>query len=200
MEPLTRRQQQVLDYVSDHLQQQGYPPTLREIAAHLKINGTLGVIKHLQALEKKGYIAKTGGSSRGIRLTGQRGQGLTLPIVGRVAAGSLQPAIEEIDDYFTVDQEQARQGDFLLRVKGDSMIEAGILNSDLVQVRPQATAADREIVVVLVGEEATLKRFYREAGQIRLQPENSKMEPIMVRPDDDEISIIGKVVGLFRQF
>ena len=200
METITARQQQVLNYITDHIEQQGYPPTLREIAGHLKINGTLGVIKHLQALEKKGYIEKQGGSSRGIRLTGQRESGLTLPIVGRVAAGSLQPAIEEIDDYFTVDRNQARQGDFLLRVKGNSMIEAGILNGDLALVRPQTTAANGEIVVALVDDDATLKRFYREAGHVRLQPENSDMEPIIISPDDGEVRIVGKVTGLFRQF
>lgn len=200
MENLTHRQQQVLDCITDHLERQGYPPTLREIATYLKISGTLGVIKHLQALEKKGYIEKTSGRSRAIRLTGQKASGLSLPIVGQVAAGSLQPAIEEIDDYFTIDHSRARPGDFLLRVKGDSMIEAGILNGDLALVRPQATAANGEIVVVLVDDEATLKRFYRESGQIRLQPENPTMAPIIIKPDDGEVSIVGKVTGLFRQF
>ena len=200
MQPITPRQQQVLNYITEHIEQQGYPPTLREIAGHLKISGTLGVIKHLQALEKKGYIEKASGSSRGIRLTSQRKSGLALPIVGQVAAGSLQPAFEEIDDYFTVDHNQARQGDFLLRVKGDSMIEAGILNSDLALVRPQATATNGEIVVALVDDDATLKRFYREAGHVRLQPENSDMEPIIISPDDGEVRIVGKVTGLFRQF
>lgn len=205
MDNLTRRQQQVLDCIGNHIEQNGYPPTLREIAAELKISGTLGVIKHLQALEKKGYIEKEVGSSRGIRLTGQKGSGipeagLSLPIVGRVAAGSLQPAIEEIDDHFTVDRNHARKDDFLLRVKGDSMIEAGIFNGDLAQIRPQQTASDGEIVVALVDDDATLKRFYRETGHIRLQPENRHMEPIIVKADDGNIQIIGKLVGLFRQF
>jgi repressor LexA len=205
MDNLTPRQQQVLDCIGNHIEQNGYPPTLREIAAHLKISGTLGVIKHLQALEKKGHIEKEVGSSRGIRLVDRKGTGmsetgLALPIVGRVAAGSLQPAIEEIDEHFTVDRNQARKDDFLLRVKGDSMIEAGILNGDLAQIRPQQTATNGEIVVALVDDEATLKRFYREAGHIRLQPENQRMEAIIVKPEDGNIQIVGKLVGLFRQF
>ncbi|PLY00593.1 MAG: LexA family transcriptional regulator [Desulfuromonas sp.] len=200
MEPVTRRQQQVLDYVSDHLQQQGYPPTLREIAAHLNVSGTLGVLKHLQALEKKGFIEKEAGSSRGIRIVGQKGNGLALPIAGRIAAGALQPAVEEIDGYFTVDRTGGRSGDFLLQVKGDSMIEAGILNGDLVQIRPQQTASDGDIIAVLVDDEATLKRFYRGNGHIRLQPENTTMQPIIVTPGDGETRIVGKLVGLFRQF
>ena len=200
MDNLTQRQQQVLDYISEHINQNGYPPTLREIAAHLKISGTLGVIKHLQALEKKDYIEKEIGSSRGIRLIGQRVQGLALPIAGRIAAGSLQPAIEEIDDHLTVDRANGRAGDFLLRIRGESMIEAGIFNGDLVQIRPQQTAANGEIVAVLIDDEATLKRFYQESGQIRLQPENSAMEPIIVKPEDGKISIVGKVVGLYRTF
>jgi len=200
MEKLTSRQQQVLDCIADHIDRDGYPPTLREIAAVLKVNGTLGVIKHLQALEKKGYIEREAGNSRGIRLAGQKRQGISLPIVGRVAAGGLQPAIEESDDHFTVDPSQGRDGDFLLRVRGDSMIEAGILDGDLAQIRPQATANTGEIVVALVNDEATLKRFYRGNGHIRLQPENTTMQPIIVRPEDGETRIIGKLVGLFRQF
>ena len=205
MDKLTPRQQQVLDCIADHIEQNGYPPTLREIAGHLKISGTLGVIKHLQALEKKGYIEKETGSSRGIRLVGQKGANrtenvLALPIVGRVAAGSLQPAVEDIDGNFIVDRGQARDGDFLLRVKGESMIEAGIFDGDLAQVRPQHTANTGEIVVALVNDEATLKRFYRGNGHIRLQPENRDMEPIIIMPGDGETRIVGKLVGLFRQF
>ena len=205
MDKLTPRQQQVLDCIADHIEQNGYPPTLREIAGHLKISGTLGVIKHLQALEKKGYIEKETGSSRGIRLVGQKEvnrteNGLALPIVGRVAAGSLQPAGEDIDGNFIVDRGQARDGDFLLRVKGESMIEAGIFDGDLAQVRPQQTANTGEIVVALVNDEATLKRFYRGNGHIRLQQENRDMEPIIIMPGDGETRIVGKLVGLFRQF
>lgn len=200
MDDLTRRQQQVLACIDDHIERNGYPPTLREIADHLGISGTLGVMKHLQALEKKGYIEKEPGSSRGIRLAGRTGSGFALPLVGRVAAGTLQPALEEIEEYVSVDRSRARRDDFLLRVRGDSMIEAGILDGDLVQVRPQQTAQDGEIVVALVGDEATLKRFHHEGDRIRLQPENGKMEPIIVEPHDGDVAIVGRVVGLFRQF
>lgn len=200
MKNLTPRQQQVLDCIADHINRNGYPPTLREIAACLKISGNLGVIKHLQALKKKGHIEKESGSSRGIRLVGQQADSLALPIVGRIAAGPLQLAVEEADETFAVDRSLARRGDFLLRVRGESMIEAGILNGDLVQIRPQETAGDKEIVAVLVDDEATLKRFCREPDHIRLQPENRTMKPVIVRPDDGEVRIVGKVVGLFRQF
>jgi len=205
MEQLTPRQQQVLDCIAGHIDENGYPPTLREIAATLKVSGTLGVIKHLQALEKKGYLEKEIGSSRGLRLVGRDENrrtetGLVLPVVGRVAAGALQPAIEESGEHFIVDRAQARAGDFLLRVKGDSMIEAGIFDGDLAQVRPQSTAQNGEIVVVLVNDEATLKRFYRDGRQIRLQPENARLQPIILAPEDGEVRIIGKLVGLYRQF
>ena len=200
MDDLTARQRQVLACIADHIDRNGYPPTLREIADHLGISGTLGVMKHLRALEKKGYIEKEPGSSRGIRLAGRSEGGFALPLVGRVAAGALQPALEEIEEYVSVDRGRARAGDFLLRVRGDSMIEAGILDGDLVQVRPQQTAQDGEIVVALVGDEATLKRFHHEGDRIRLQPENTDMEAIIVKPDDGEVAVVGKVVGLFRQF
>ena len=200
MEQLTPRQQQVLDYIESHIGQHGYPPTLREIAAHLGISGTLGVMKHLQALEKKGYIEKDVASSRGIRLSGRPKETISLPIVGRVAAGSLQPALENIEEHFGIERGRARQGDFMLRVRGDSMIEAGILDGDLVQIRPQNTACNGEIVVVLVNDEATRKRFYREGDRIRLQPENRELEPILLRAGDGEIGIVGKVVGLYREF
>ena len=200
MEQLTPRQQQVLDYIESHIGQHGYPPTLREIAAHLGISGTLGVMKHLQALEKKGYIEKDVASSRGIRLSGRPKETISLPIVGRVAAGSLQPALENIEEHFGIERGRARQGDFMLRVRGDSMIEAGILDGDLVQIRPQKTVRNGEIVVVLVNDEATLKRFYREGDRIRLQPENRELEPILLRAGDGEIGIVGKVVGLYREF
>jgi len=197
MANLTRRQRQVLDFIREHLDGQGYPPTLREIAAHLGISGTLGVSKHLAALERKGYLQRHAGSSRGLSLT-LLSSGGRLPIVGSVPAGSLQPAREEIEGYFCLDSQQVREGDFLLRVHGNSMIEAGILNGDLAQIRPAATANDGDVVVVLVGEEATLKRFFHEGERIRLQPENRTMEPIYIGPHDDEVRIAGKVVGLFR--
>jgi len=198
MEELTPRQQQVLDFVTSCLDHCGYPPTLREIAAHLGIRGTLGAAKHLDALERKGLIRKSPGSSRGLALTERGAPAVSLPIVGTVRAGAPQPAMEEIEGHFAVDPAHRKGGAFFLRVKGDSMIGAGILDGDLALVRPQPTAASGEIVVALLDGEATLKRFFREPGRIRLQPENPLFSPIVVRPGDGDVVLVGKVVGLFR--
>lgn len=198
MEEVTARQKMVLDFIADHLERHGYPPTLREIGGHLGVSGTLGVMKHLDALERKGYIRKTAGSSRGIMITGP-GTVVSVPIVGTVRAGALQPAIEEIEGYFSIDRSRLPAEDaFFLRVKGDSMINAAILEGDLALVRPQSTAQNRDIVVAMIDGEATLKRFYRGRGHVRLQPENPNMEPIIVRPGEGELTIIGKVVGIYR--
>jgi repressor LexA len=198
MEELTPRQQKVLDFIASHLGKRGYPPTLREIAAHLAINGTLGVIKHLDALERKGFITKSAGSSRGIALV-NTAAAAPIPIVGVVRAGVPQPAREEIEGYFAVDRSLLKGSDnFFLRVKGDSMIEAGIREGDLALVRPQPQADNGDIVVALLEGEATLKRFFKEKNRIRLQPENSAMEPIIVKATASEVSIIGKVTGIFR--
>ena len=199
MKQLTDRQQQVLDCINHHIDQHSYPPTLREIAAALNINGTLGVLKHLRALEKKGLISKQEGSSRSIRVIARAGEG-KLPIVGTVRAGALQPAFEDIQGEIAIYKEDTRGGSFFLRVRGDSMIGAAILDGDLALIKPQAEADNGDIVVALVGDEATLKRFYREDGRIRLQPENPEMQPIFVGPDDNDISIIGKMVSLLRHY
>ncbi len=200
MEELTRRQQQVFDYLTATLESRGYPPTLREIAGHLKVTGTLGVMKHLDALTRKGFIRREAGSSRGITLAGPTAMATVLPIVGVVRAGTPEPAIEDIEGYFALDRDQLRSGGtFFLRVKGDSMINAAILDGDLALVRPQATADNRDIVVAMVDGEATLKRFYRERGRIRLQPENPNLEPLIISPGKAELFIIGKVVGIYRQ-
>ena len=199
MKEITLRQKKVLDFISAYLEQHGYPPTLREIGSHLKVNGTLGVMKHLDALERKGFIRKTSGSSRGIALTGSAPGAVALPILGTVRAGALNLAIEEIEGHFTIDRARLPSEDaFFLRVKGDSMIKAASLDGDLALVRPQATAQNKEIVVAMVGDEATLKRFYRKRDHIRLQPENPAMEPIIVRKGEGEVTIIGKVVGIYR--
>ncbi|MBJ6749796.1 transcriptional repressor LexA [Geomonas anaerohicana] len=199
MEQLTSRQQQVLEIVSRHIEAYGYPPTLREIGAKLGVSGTLGVLKHLEALEKKGYLRRQEGSTRGITLNRQ-GQGASLPIVGTVRAGALHPAIEDIEGHFTIDRSQLdKGGTFFLRVKGDSMIHAHIKEGDLALVRPQPDAHNKDIVVAMVAGEATLKRFYREANRIRLQPENPNYDPIFVHEGDGEVSIVGKVVGIYRQ-
>lgn len=198
MEELTPRQQQVLAFVTEFIDANGYPPTLREIAAHLEVNGTLGVMRHLDALDKKGYLTKAAGSSRGIVLAG-RASAVPLPIVGVVRAGLPQPAVEDIEGFFAIDSTQLRSGgSFFLRVKGDSMIGAAILEGDLALVRPQQTADNRDLVVAMVDGEATLKRFFRERGRIRLEAANPNYDDIIVRPGKGEVAIIGKVVGIYR--
>jgi repressor LexA len=198
MEQLTARQQEVLDFVTEYINERGYAPSLREIGKQIAVSGTLGVMKHLEALERKGHLRRQEGSSRGITLAGHS-QAATLPIVGVVRAGALHPAIEDIEGHFAIDRSQLSGGAFFLRVKGDSMINALIKEGDLALVRPQPTAANRDIVVAMVGGEATLKRFYREANRIRLQPENPNYNPIIIRDGDEEVSIVGKVVGIYRQ-
>jgi repressor LexA len=199
MDQLTARQEQVLKIVTEYIGSYGYPPSLRDIGKKLAVSGTLGVMKHLEALEKKGYLRRQEGSSRGITLCNQA-QAASLPIVGVVRAGALHPAIEDIEGHFAIDNSQLRSGGtFFLRVKGDSMIHAHIKEGDLALVRPQPSAENRDIVVAMVGGEATLKRFYREGDQIRLQPENPNYSAIIIREGDGELSIVGKVVGIYRQ-
>lgn len=195
---LTPRQNQVLRFITDFTGAHGFPPSQREIAGHLKVSGTLPVMKHLAALERKGYI-KREQANRGIRLSSQPTPSVALPIVGTVRAGQLTPAIEDIQGHFAVDPMAVRgDGCFFLRVKGDSMIEAGIFDGDLVMVRPQRTAENSDTVVAMLGDEVTLKWFYREKSQIRLQPANATMQPIIIRPQDGDFSLIGKVIGVYR--
>lgn len=197
MNCLTERQQQVLSFVCAYIDNNGYPPSQREIAAHLGISGNLAVMKHLEALEKKGYLRRDS-SSRSIALTAPLTETVSLPIVGTVRAGQLTQAVEDIQGYLAVDRQQLHGGRFLLQVKGDSMIEAAICDGDLALVRPQQMAENSDIVVAMVDGEATLKQFYREDGQIRLQPRNRAMEPIIIKDGAGELTIIGRVVGLFR--
>lgn len=199
---LTPRQRQVLEFITSHLDNSGYPPTLREIAQHLRVSGPLPASKHLDALEKKGYIKRERGGkvSRGIALTTPISRSVSLPIVGTVRAGQLSPAIEDIQGYFSVDSLAVKGSDcFFVRVSGDSMIGAGIFDGDLALVRPQPTAENRETVVAMVEGEATLKWFYKERDHIRLQPANPNMKAIIVRPEDGDVTIIGKVIGIYRR-
>jgi len=200
MQELTARQKQVLEIINDHISRHGNAPSQREIAASLGINGTLGVMKHLQALERKGCIVRRQGSARGVALPSPHSTAVSLPIVGTVRAGQPTPPLEDIEGFFSIDssQQHGEQG-FFLRVRGDSMIEAGIRPGDLALVRPQATAENGDIVVALVDGEATLKRFFREQRSIRLQPENPAMEPIIIRPGKGEVVIIGRVTGIYRK-
>lgn len=196
---LTPRQRQVLQFITAFADSNGYPPSQREIAAHLKVSGTLPVMKHLDALERKGYI-KRESVNRGITLKVPNSRHCSLPIVGTVRAGQLSTAIENIQGYFSVDQVAVKGADcFFLKVSGDSMINAGILDGDLALVRPQVTADNRDIVVAMVDDEATLKYFHREPDHIRLQPANPSMKPILIYPENGEVSIVGKVIGIYRQ-
>lgn len=196
---LTPRQKQVLQFITSYSGDNGYAPSQREIAGHLNVSGTLPVMKHLGALERKGYI-KRDHVNRGITLKTSIPPSVALPIVGTVRAGHLSPAIEDIQGYFSVDPMAVKGDDcFFLRVSGESMINAGIFDGDLALVRPQPTADNRDTVVAMVDGEVTLKEFYREQGHIRLQPKNPNMEPIIIRPEDGEVSIVGKVIGVFRR-
>jgi len=200
MPPLTDRQQQVYAFLTAYLAAKGYPPTLQEIARHLHVSGNLGVLRHLKALERAGLITRNPGSSRSIALVDRSGnESVLLPLIGTVRAGLPQLAMEEIAGYFAVDRALVKgKNSFLLRVKGDSMIEAHIVDGDLAVIRPQATAENGEIVVVLVDGEATLKRFFHEGNRIRLQPENARLEPIIVPAGTQDVTFIGKVTGLYR--
>lgn len=198
MAQLTSRNRQVLDFIKNYIDMRGFAPSIREISTHLGVSGTRGVVKHLDALEREGYIQRTRGTSRAISLTGSFSK-ISIPIVGTVRAGEPHPAIEEIEGYFPIDDSHFfRRGTFCLRVKGDSMIDAHIQEGDLALIRPQPTADNRDIVVALIDGEATIKRFFWERKQIRLQPENSQMEPIRVQPGDGDVIIVGKVIAIFR--
>lgn len=192
---LTERQRRVFDYLVEFLQERGYPPTLSEIAQKLGLS-RVGAMKHLLALERKGYIRRSR-RARDIELIGlPKSRGV--PILGRVPAGEPLLAVENIEGMLAIDSTIAKGKNlFLLRVKGDSMVQAGILDGDLVLVRPQSTVEDGEIVVALIEDEATVKRFFREPHGIRLQPENPTLKPIII--EEGDVRIVGKVIGLFRK-
>ena len=198
MSKLTSRQRQTYDFICDYLDSHGYAPTLKEIAGYLKISGNLGVLRHLDALEKKGFLRRTMGQSRGIVIF-SRSTVKNLPIIGSVAAGSLSEALEHVEGHFCVDQSLVSGDDsFLLRVRGDSMIEAQIADGDLAVIRPQPVAENGDILVAMLNGEATLKRFFREGDIIRLQPENSRLQPIILSATDGDVAVIGKVTAVIR--
>jgi repressor LexA len=199
MQPLTSRQQEVLDFIKVHLDTQGCPPTLREISGHLGTAGTATATDHIAALEKKGYLRRREGSSRGIILTQTPSATISLPIVGRIRAGTLHPATEDISGYLSVDRSLIKgDGCYFLKVEGDSMINKGILHGDMVLIRSQQVANNGEVVAVMVDGDATLKQFFRERDRILLQPANPNFEPIVIRPGEGEVTIVGKMIGLFR--
>jgi repressor LexA len=198
---LTERQQTVLRFISEHQEKHGYPPTVRELARSLGLRGPKMAYKYLQALEEKGYLWRQARRSRGLKVRGGRSPAARrFPILGQIRAGRPQLALEDIEGYLAVDAAFGKgPQDFFLRVKGDSMIEAHILEGDYLLVHPQAAAEDGEIVAALVGEEATVKYFYREGESVRLQPAHPTMPPLVVRPGEEEVQILGKVVGVVRK-
>jgi repressor LexA len=199
MQSLTLRQQQVFDFIKECLETHGSPPTLREISGHIGTAGTVTALSHVEALERKGYIRRREGSSRGISLMQTPSPTTSLPVVGKIRAGLLQPAIEDITGYLSVDNRLIKgEGCYFLAVEGDSMINKGILHGDKVMIRPQSVVNNGEIVAVMVDGDATLKQFFRERDRILLQPANPNYEPIVIRPGEGEVTIVGKMIGLFR--
>ncbi len=206
---LTERQKHVLKAIQAAITEHGYPPTIRELGKALGIKSLRGVTTHLDAIAKKGYLSRKRGA-RGIRLLMGGGLsggnlGIQIPIVGRIAAGQPLLAEENVDGHLVIDQlfagkvgEVQADGHFALRVRGTSMQGAGIFDEDYVIVRRQPSAENGEIVVARVGDEATVKRFFKEQDHIRLQPENPAFEPLVFGPDQP-IEVLGKVVAVFRQ-
>jgi len=207
------KQQQILDFVNSQVKEKGYPPSVREICSAVGFKSTSTVHGYLQKLEKSGLILKDPTKPRALKvLNGSRSNSennnyskdyysrrelVDVPIVGKVTAGLPILAVENIEDTFPLPVDYVQNSTaFMLRVRGDSMIEAGILDNDLVLVRQQSTANNGDIVVALIGDEATVKTFYREKNYVRLQPQNQYMEPIIVR---DNLTILGKVIGVFRK-
>jgi repressor LexA len=224
MQGLTQRQQMVLDFIRQSIHDRGYPPTLREIGARMGIRSTNGVNDHLRALERKGYLTREDMKSRALRPTGLdvravgealgNGSGrsaelvandddlLEIPVVGRVAAGLPLLAEEHVIDTVRIDRSLVKGGRevFGLKVHGDSMIEAGILSGDYIFVKKQLTATRGEIVVALIGDEATVKYYYPEKDHVRFQPANKNMAPIYVRAADFKPTmLLGVVVGVYRR-
>ena len=203
---LTARQQEIYDFIARVIRNQGYPPTIREIMEAFGIASTNGVRTTLSALEKKGYIRRTAMLSRSIELTDYQDASLSgdvreVPVIGRVAAGEPILAIENIERTLAVDSGFVPRGDvFALKVEGDSMRDAGIFDGDFVLARHQESAHQGEIVVAVIGEEATVKRYYREGSRVKLMPENEAYQPIVVGESHDSFRIAGKIVGLMRSF
>jgi len=198
VEGLTRRQEQVLDFIRESVRVNGYPPTVREICAELDLSSPSTVHAHLANLERLGLIKRDPTKPRALDVVGAFRPPRPLPLVGRVAAGVPILAEENIEELVDVPGFLRRDDDdFVLRVQGDSMCDAGIFNGDFIVVHAQDQAQNGEIVVALVGDEATTKRFYREGRTVRLQPENELYEPIIVNAD--EVELVGRVVGVLRQ-
>jgi repressor LexA len=198
---LTKRQKEIFDFIRKYAAKTGYPPTVREIGKAVGLHSSSTVHAHLANLEKLGLVKRDPSKPRAIELLYEKAKrtissGGGLPLIGQVAAGEPILAEENIEEYLEVpDVIGGEDGDYILQVRGESMKDAGIIEGDYVIVRPSDDANDGEIVVALIGEEATVKRIFREKDHIRLQPENSEMEPILTT----EARVLGKVVGVFRK-
>lgn len=198
--PRGDNQAKILEYIKKEIQSKGYPPSVREICDAVGLKSTSTVHGHLTRLEKKGLLHRDTMKPRAIEVLGDpafnRNAAIAIPIVGDVAAGDPITALEDISEQMMLPTELIGEGEhFILTIQGTSMINAGIHNGDYVVVRKQPTAINGEIVVALIGDDATVKRFYKENGHFRLQPENDALDPIIV----DEVEIVGKVVALLRK-
>ncbi len=207
---INEKQKKIMDFVKKQVEEKGYPPSVREICAAVGFKSTSTVHAYLEKLKKEGYIAKDPTKPRALKIIDKssdtyasdgnsyysRKELVDVPIVGKVTAGQPILAVENIEDTFPIPVDLVQNSTaFMLKVRGDSMIEAGILDGDYVLVRQQSTAQNGDIVVALIGDEATVKTFYREKDHIRLQPQNRYLEPIIVK---DDVSVLGKVIGVFR--
>ncbi len=197
---ITVKQQEILDYIKNEILKRGYPPTVREICETVNLKSTSSVHSHLETLEKNGYIRRDPTKPRAIEICDDsfqmvRTEMVSIPVVGQVAAGQPILAQENIEEYFPIPADVVPKGEsFILKVKGDSMVNVGIFNGDRIFVNCCDTASNGDMVVALVEDSATVKTFYKENGHIRLQPENDTMDPIIV----DDCQILGKVFGVFR--
>ena len=199
---ITAKQQEILNYIKDEILKRGYPPAVREICEAVHLKSTSSVHSHLETLEKNGYIRRDPTKPRAIEICDDnfqmvRTEMVSIPVIGQVAAGQPILAEENIESYFPVPAEFVPSGEsFALKVKGDSMIKAGIFSGDQIFVRCCQTANNGDTVVALIDDSATVKTFYKEDGHIRLQPENDSMDPIIV----EDCQILGKVFGIFRLY
>lgn len=199
---ISEKQKEILEYIKSQIINKGYPPAVREICAAVHLKSTSSVHSHLETLEKNGYIRRDPTKPRAIEIVDDefnliRKEMVQIPIVGTVTAGQPILAVENIEGYFPLLAEDLPNNNiFMLHVKGESMINAGILDGDQVLVEEQPTAKNGDIVVALLGDSVTVKRFFKEEDYFRLQPENDTMKPIIV----SDLQIVGKVIGLFRRF
>lgn len=200
MKKITDRQKQVLEFICDFIDEHAYAPSIRDIQKHFRLKSTKGVKDHIDRLVEKGYLNRTEGTARALEVVRDSKIAVRkIPLIGTVAAGLPLLAEENIEDYLPISADMARtEGTFFLRVNGNSMTGAAILDGDLVLVRPQPFVEQGEIAVVRIGEEATVKRFFKFNSRIELHSENPDFEPIVYCDEDEDIRIVGKVTAVFR--